>query len=402
MFKNIIIIAALALLALTASPLTLVEAQKNRSEPKRIKPSADVPADVESADYHRITNERLAISALKSLYEAESRYMLTTGGGDFGTLTFLGQEGLIDPVLASGEKYGYIFSLEPRPGSMYDVPGFFVTATPRHYGRTGKRSFYMDGTCLLRGVDWEGTEADEYAPVIETCPPTISYHVEYDISIRMRIIQAAQERYFNGVGNYGTIDDLLDAELIDYFLFFNFDRWMTLEIIPPDGKTPAGFKLRGKPVIYREDGIRSYYAAESGILRAADLGGDWADENTPPLVFEDEELIKFAMRTLMLAQYRYTGVPGNGNGDFATDFDHLAKAGLIDFRPENGVYGNYRFEMSVQNHEEPHLRYFTITAVPLVYGQETRRSFYISNSSFLRGTDRGGLPADENDPLIEF
>ena len=401
MFKNIIIIAALALLALTTSPLILVEAQKNRSE---TKPSELVSADVESADYHRITNERLVISALKSLYEAESRYALTSGGGDFGTLTFLGQEGLIDPVLASGEKYGYIFSIEVRSTSASEPAGFFITATPRHYGRTGKRSFFMDGTCLLRGADWGGAEADEYAPVIETCPPVISYHVEYDISIRMRMLQAAQAEYFNGVGNgnYGTIDDLLEAELVDYFLFESFDRWMTLETIPPDGKTPAGFKLRGKPVYYREDGIRSYYADESGILRAADLGGVWADENTPPLVFENEDLIKFAMRTLMLAQYRYLGVPGNDNGNFAVDFDHLAKVGLIDFEIRDGIFGKYRFDMRVKNHEDSYFSDFIIRATPIEYGDGGVRSFYIGKRSLLRGADKSGLPADEYDPLVEF
>src|SRR5687768_8115869 len=58
----------------------------------------------------RSANEGSAISSLRTLHGAQMTYGSTYGGGNYGTLTELGTNGLIDSVLAGGTKSGYTFT----------------------------------------------------------------------------------------------------------------------------------------------------------------------------------------------------------------------------------------------------------------------------------------------------
>ncbi len=102
---------------------------------------------------------------MRNLYAAEAEYIRTYGNGQFGNINSLRAANLIDDALASGEKYGYLFSISVRNNTNF--PGFYITAQPRVHGRTGKISFYMDGLCLIHGADKGGKYADENDPVIE-------------------------------------------------------------------------------------------------------------------------------------------------------------------------------------------------------------------------------------------
>jgi type IV pilus assembly protein PilA len=52
--------------------------------------------------------------------------------------------GLIPASLASGSSSGYIFSVSQTPG------GYAVTAIPKAFGSTGRRTFYSDQTAVVR------------------------------------------------------------------------------------------------------------------------------------------------------------------------------------------------------------------------------------------------------------
>ena len=43
---------------------------------------------------------------------------------------------------------------------------------------------------------------------------------------------------------------------------------------------------------------------------------------------------------------------------------------------------------------------FKITAVPQTYGSTGVRSFFLATDGVIHGADKGGLPADENDPAL--
>jgi hypothetical protein len=97
------------------------------------------------------TNEMIAISMLRMIAGAESTYQSTKGKGKYGTLDNLVAEKLISTEYF--EKYGYNVELTASGDH------FEAVATPREYGKTGKRSFFIDQTGVLRGDDHGGGPA---------------------------------------------------------------------------------------------------------------------------------------------------------------------------------------------------------------------------------------------------
>lgn len=104
-------------------------------------------------------NEAGALRSLQTLFASEATYQATTGNGDYGTLEELRKGLLIDPVLAEGHRYGYLFRVRREKWSPESQPSLKITAVPRSYGRTGRRSFYMNQTGVIYAEDKNGAEA---------------------------------------------------------------------------------------------------------------------------------------------------------------------------------------------------------------------------------------------------
>lgn len=98
-----------------------------------------------------VTNESIAKSILRTIAAAESTFRETKGNGRYGSLEELTKEGLISKDLF--EKYGYRIELNVMSNK------FEVTAIPLEYGKTGRKSFYVDETQILRGGDHGGGSA---------------------------------------------------------------------------------------------------------------------------------------------------------------------------------------------------------------------------------------------------
>jgi hypothetical protein len=101
-------------------------------------------------------NEMIAASALQIIANAERTYLKTVGKGSYGTLAQLTQQKLV--MMDVYNKYGYKFELTAS-GDQFEA-----VATPVEYGRTGKRSFFVDKSGVVRGGDHGGgpaTVADE-------------------------------------------------------------------------------------------------------------------------------------------------------------------------------------------------------------------------------------------------
>ena len=81
--------------------------------------------------------------------------------------------GLVDVDLASGGKNGYAFRYTVVP-SAGDLPepeankaaGFALAASPTEYGKSGRRSFFLDSAGVLRGADKQGAVATSTDPKI--------------------------------------------------------------------------------------------------------------------------------------------------------------------------------------------------------------------------------------------
>jgi type IV pilus assembly protein PilA len=121
----------------------------------------------------RAANEGAAIVSLRKLHSAEMAHY--TMQRKYGTLTDLLQKELIGPDLASGERSGYRFAIEILDDRGDGWPGFTVVGVPREYGSTGRRSFFVDHTGVIRAADSHGLEATKYDPPL---------NVDYDSVLR--------------------------------------------------------------------------------------------------------------------------------------------------------------------------------------------------------------------------
>lgn len=120
--------------------------------------------------------EEAVIKALQGLKEAIERYQRA-----FGTLprslAELGpappgeispeQASLVSKDLASGQAGGYRFVYHTVGASGSNAQTFELTATPEDYGKTGLRSFFMDGDGQIHAADKHGTAASGDDPVLE-------------------------------------------------------------------------------------------------------------------------------------------------------------------------------------------------------------------------------------------
>ncbi len=89
--------------------------------------------------------EAAAISAVRSLVNAQATYISTKNSGTFAAdLSILEATGLIDSVLASGTIDAYSLSVSG------DNSGYEINARPLGYGSSATRSFYSDESGVIR------------------------------------------------------------------------------------------------------------------------------------------------------------------------------------------------------------------------------------------------------------
>ncbi len=91
-------------------------------------------------------NEASAITTVRSVLNAETLYVTTAGGGRYGTMGTLVSGMLVDTVVGSSSKDGYVFSITLGPAETT----FAVDARPMGFNNSGIRSFYADETAVIR------------------------------------------------------------------------------------------------------------------------------------------------------------------------------------------------------------------------------------------------------------
>lgn len=97
------------------------------------------------------TNEAIAISALQTIANAERAYKAGSKNGPYATMQEL-VDGKTFPLEAF-DKYGYKYEITVM-GDQFEA-----VATPKEYGKTGKRSFFVDKSGVVRGDDHGGAPA---------------------------------------------------------------------------------------------------------------------------------------------------------------------------------------------------------------------------------------------------
>jgi hypothetical protein len=122
------------------------------------------PADAGRTSRYRSNlikyNEAWAVRIVWTLHSAQATYQATVGNGNYGTLEELSKEKLINLNLADGQAYGYRFRIRTEKLSSESPAAFEIVAIPRKYGRTGRRSFYVNETGAMVAADKKGAEAN--------------------------------------------------------------------------------------------------------------------------------------------------------------------------------------------------------------------------------------------------
>lgn len=111
-----------------------------------------------------------AIQGIKTVYQAQIQYQ--SQFGDFATsLAQLGppsaaggaegpqSAGLIAGGLAGGNSSGYVFTVTATP------TGYSVSAVPKTFGSTGRRTFFSDQTGIIR-QNWGSDPATVNSPEV--------------------------------------------------------------------------------------------------------------------------------------------------------------------------------------------------------------------------------------------
>ena len=96
-------------------------------------------------------NEGIAMGMLGFIANSEAQYKAGPGKGNYGSLQQMIDGKMFPPDVL--EKYGYNFQITVT-GDQFEA-----VATPRDYGRTGKRSFFVDKSGVVRGGDHGGGPA---------------------------------------------------------------------------------------------------------------------------------------------------------------------------------------------------------------------------------------------------
>jgi hypothetical protein len=76
------------------------------------------------------------------------------------------QANLIGAQLVSGTQNGYRFRYRIVTGADGNPSGFEITATPETYGKSGKRSFFLDAAGKFHGADKHGESATPEDPIL--------------------------------------------------------------------------------------------------------------------------------------------------------------------------------------------------------------------------------------------
>ncbi len=112
-------------------------------------------------------NEQRAIASMRTIHSAEVTWFATYGNNhNYTGLLGLADAGLIDVILASGLRSGYSISVVVVPQTPTQSAGYRANAVPQTYGRTGRRSFFVNEFGVIYGGDHHGGPANENDPPI--------------------------------------------------------------------------------------------------------------------------------------------------------------------------------------------------------------------------------------------
>lgn len=142
------------------------EIEATKDKPVKPDEAASVDVSDEAGPDDKVNaNETAVIAALRAIHSAESNFK--TKFGEYGALEQLAVENMLDKKRAVTTQSGYVLEIKTVTAKPDAPATFAVYANPQAYGVSGRSSFYIDHTGVLRGGDKEGSAADASDPAIE-------------------------------------------------------------------------------------------------------------------------------------------------------------------------------------------------------------------------------------------
>ena len=121
----------------------------------------------------RAANEASAQSSIRTVFSAQATYQVTSGNGAFAAnLAALNTANLIDTVLSSGTKSGYLFAIvgQAGTGSTAVMGAKCYPSTTSGVSQTGTRRFGITEDGVMRGDTTIGTDPSTRALITGMTP----------------------------------------------------------------------------------------------------------------------------------------------------------------------------------------------------------------------------------------
>ena len=125
-------------------------------------------------------HEQGAIATMQTLADAINKYhrafaqmpdtLAQLGPASKGQIS-LDQASLVGADLAAGDAAGYRYRFRIAPAPDGSDTRFEITAVPDVYGKTGRRSFFMDASGQIHGEDHKGSQATGDDPLLGQSEP---------------------------------------------------------------------------------------------------------------------------------------------------------------------------------------------------------------------------------------
>ncbi len=223
----------------------------------------------------------------------------------------------------------------------------------------------------------------------------------------------AEADYMRGAGRGSCADlkTLSAANVVDADLMKGAKNGFRFNIV---NYPLGGCEITATPVSATSGERSFYYSTDDDQIRAARKNGKPAEKSDKLLKddYKQEEAEKqsqsesqFAIPNETIALSNLKNIDGAestyistmGQGECCGDFKTLADMGLIKPGLADGEDAGYRFKITKSSGKSV----YEVTATPISnsYGS---RSFFKSPLEGLRGAAKNGLPADKNDPPVDY
>lgn len=315
-------------------------------------------------DARTSSNESAAVGALRTIVTAESLYREGEKAGPglhgYASLEALGKASLIDSVLASGKKQGYLFKIAA------DESTFRATAVPEIPGRTGTRAFFVDDSGVIR-VTADGSAPDAQSPPFTRLDPPPG--------MTLGGLEA--------VSFPEDIDALFLALAEDGIPFVHETENVAREAaeLLKTGADPKAREVAGK------------LAALAERARAMRVKGfEEAKRNIEEARKGSNEAAAFrALRTITTAQslYREGDKGKTGSFHYAPSLEALGKVNLIDSTLASGRKQGYVFRIVDATEDK-----WRAVATPEIRGKTGDRAFFVNELGVIRFTADGSEPTE--------